>query len=991
MKKHLLAALAAGTTLALAGSAHAGAGRQTVDSSDTIIVMNWTQSNLNSTIVETDNLVAAAGSSAADTVIHAFPKNQFSNYSLGNDDQAAGDLRSRITIPGGFYNQEWVIVVRAYNSTSRGSGTLRFRNASSNSTLATYNMAFGAGARVDLGTYAAGMHALTVEKAGGQSDTAMLLLRNNASTASAYDDNTGLGLMSYIHANEACTSGCYAVVARPAAPGNLSFYRNNGQATLVWDPDMHVAGSDSDGDGLSATLEAAIGTSGTVADSDKDGINDGLETIGGNEDQLGANWPLLRLPFMGVDPLKKDVLVQADYIECTWDPASNDSKNGCRFTDNEGEPTADRWQMNAVEADIAAKIYSPTPNAANVEPIAVHFDAGPLPTSPFAFRSTSTLLGSWGGAARHTKASWLPGGDDAGKCQFRMPTRKGIFHFLRLEGEGSGQASYDSQCFGAILNGATVAHELGHNLHLAHEPNQSTGDYSINYQPNYDSIMNYRYTYDQDVRRFADGRMNGWDLNANALSEAAVTGPTIADRLILIKKFGFPVVDDANDPRFGSVDWDRDGEFSGNVVKGTTAFADMGNWKATGIGQGAGESPWEPGTGIAWGANRLIWVARRNGALEVRTTTAAQIPGMGPGETPWTTAPAPPLTNVVTTPAVIADDAGVVHVIAMLNDGSIVAYKALAQPNGSIAWTFAKTIKGPGAPSVTPSASNTGERGLVAVRDGYRRLKVFVTTQSPTDGLRLQTYDWDQFSNSVTGPNLVTRVDGSPIVPDGWGIGATRGYAPESTTTPATEGVVLIVPEVDYAISVGSKHPSRMHLYRLLAGGAYELSEPVNERTAEGQPSIAYVPTDPSVPSAGRFYITFRNSAAKGSDFLVNRPFRIAMTQGNGPTAPTDDIREFAWTVGSANVGDTWRHGRGNVPLLYDATFFPRLQAASTFYPEDFKPPSVLKFYPYMDNIVPGTLRSQSDWPRMLGALQCSLNSNVLCRCETTRAGVTCP
>jgi hypothetical protein len=115
--------------------------------------------------------------------------------------------------------------------------------------------------------------------------------------------------MSWIETAVPCVSPCQAIVGS-------AFLSTQGTTTFIWDEDIHVL--DSDGDGLSNTLENVIGTSPYVQDTDGDGLTDGEEVFG-----LDVAQNKLRLPYFGADPLVKDAFIEADWLLCSPGSCSN--------------------------------------------------------------------------------------------------------------------------------------------------------------------------------------------------------------------------------------------------------------------------------------------------------------------------------------------------------------------------------------------------------------------------------------------------------------------------------------------------------------------------------------------------------------------------------------------------------------------------------------------------------------------------------------------
>ena len=285
--------LAGAAVLAVAAltstTASASAGRtQGVYAGDRFTVIRWTQPAFTSITVETGDLAPLAAGATPDTVLHVFNAAAPSQFFAGNDDAAGltSPYASSVGVgmPPFGAPRQLIIVVRAYSSARAGTGNLRIKTGSA--VLATFPMLFEAGTSVDMGTYAAGMHALAVEEQGGQGDPLMLLQAGTADHATAFDDDAALGLTPFIHADDPCSSACKAIVGTAWTGGTGTLFGGSKTTTVFWDPDMHVAGQDIDADGLSTALENAIGTDATNDDTDQDGLKDGLEVLGGKLRQV---------------------------------------------------------------------------------------------------------------------------------------------------------------------------------------------------------------------------------------------------------------------------------------------------------------------------------------------------------------------------------------------------------------------------------------------------------------------------------------------------------------------------------------------------------------------------------------------------------------------------------------------------------------------------------------------------------------------------------
>lgn len=246
------------------------------------------------------------------------------------------------------------------------------------------------------------------------------------------------------------------------------------------------------------------GTDPDKADTDDDAINDGDEVLG---TQAG-----LDLPGMGLNPLKKNMLLEYDW----FDDALNCSAHSHR-------PSA-----AAMARFSSAFSNSPNTNPDGSTGITVINDYG----QGGAFTGGNLINDSNG-----VVASGVSGSEYLNhKASNFAGNRNGYFHYVLLPHRynttsgSSGQAEIQGddmivslQCYASTTNTAnTIMHELGHNLNLRHG-----GDGNCNYKPNYNSVMSYRYQFpgvDNNCNVSPDGvldysRDNNRDLDENNLNE----------------------------------------------------------------------------------------------------------------------------------------------------------------------------------------------------------------------------------------------------------------------------------------------------------------------------------------------------------------------------------------------------------------------------------------------------------------------------------------
>lgn len=263
---------------------------------------------------------------------------------------------------------------------------------------------------------------------------------------------------------------------------------------------------DTDNDGLSDCLEAVHGTSPTNPDTDGDGLRDGDEVLG---TEGGLN-----LPAMGVDPRRKDILIEHDWT---------DEATGCAAHSHKPpNTTLEALRQIFADAPVVNDNGQTGINLINDVGQGGQFTGGNVIAIP-----NGTIQGDVSGIDfANYKATNL------------ASNRLGYFHYAIHAHQYSadpGSSGYAEivgddlivtlQCSLVdylIIN--TTMHELGHNLGLQHG-----GDTSCNYKPNYNSIMNYIFQFpgiDTNCDRFGDGPANysvgtRITLNENSLDESA--------------------------------------------------------------------------------------------------------------------------------------------------------------------------------------------------------------------------------------------------------------------------------------------------------------------------------------------------------------------------------------------------------------------------------------------------------------------------------------
>lgn len=262
---------------------------------------------------------------------------------------------------------------------------------------------------------------------------------------------------------------------------------------------------DTDNDRLVNCQEVIHGTSLTDPDTDDDGLRDGDEVLG----TTGG----LNLPAMGVNPLRKDILIEHDWADDATDCAAHTHR----------PPPAVLNQMRQIFAE------SPVVNPNGQTGINLINDVGQ------------------GGQFTGANVISIPNGAIQGdifgadfanyKAANFVNNRVGYFHyaihahrytanpvssgFAEIVGDDLMVTLQCSIHDDYILN--TTMHELGHNIGLLHG-----GDTECNFKPNYNSVMNYRFQFfgqDTNCDQYGDGPANYSSgsritLNENSLNES---------------------------------------------------------------------------------------------------------------------------------------------------------------------------------------------------------------------------------------------------------------------------------------------------------------------------------------------------------------------------------------------------------------------------------------------------------------------------------------
>jgi hypothetical protein len=263
---------------------------------------------------------------------------------------------------------------------------------------------------------------------------------------------------------------------------------------LAWEP---VPCTDSDGDFIPSVFERNdcqspcgiyVGTNPEVADTDGDGLSDGLEVFG-----LLDGGGTINLPELGANPLRKTLFLEIDWME-------------------------------------HAPSHQHRPSATAITNLQTAFEDSPAVNPCHSSGTGIDLIIDYGQGGLFTGGNQITVCPD-GICaaitwnQFQdlkvvhlAPERLGVFYYslhchtnlTYPDTSGVAQINGDDHMITLAVPtdkrvAMTIMHEFGHNLGLYHGGNQCA-----NGKPNYPSIMNYRYSG------------SGVDTNCDAVGDGAL-------------------------------------------------------------------------------------------------------------------------------------------------------------------------------------------------------------------------------------------------------------------------------------------------------------------------------------------------------------------------------------------------------------------------------------------------------------------------------------
>jgi hypothetical protein len=311
-------------------------------------------------------------------------------------------------------------------------------------------------------------------------DTVLFALNRTVGATSYFDDDSGIAGYSSLDMTSkvACTSGCDVVAGGYAASatGPIAIWQNSG--------------CEADGDGVADDIEAAYGTSPSLADYDGDGITDRQELIGLTDAPTAGIEPADVLPEKGADPGLQDLFVQVDFMS----DASHSHAAYADLATDLNKIFFDDWTWSGRAIRVHLEPGAPG-GVGHWEGISY----SPCTNASVASRvSFYALKATFFPARRNTVYHYVVLGhrlftNESTTCDLWNPS--GLAEILGndvIVSFGSGSPTTGAQL-------GTHIHELGHNLNLTHNDNgQNDGANSCVHT----SPMNYRY------------QMPGWGTSA---------------------------------------------------------------------------------------------------------------------------------------------------------------------------------------------------------------------------------------------------------------------------------------------------------------------------------------------------------------------------------------------------------------------------------------------------------------------------------------------
>ena len=347
--------------------------------------------------------------------------------------------------------------------------------------------------------------------ANGSTDTVLYVMNPTVGATSYFDDDSGYNGLSALGATLNC-SNC-ALVA-----GTYSGYA--GGKVRIWAKDQPYVSADNDG--IPDEIETALGTNPNQKDTDGDGIPDNVELLGvyPNSGILGYSDGAIVMPWsggtndanIGSDPLVKDLFVEVDYMTNSVNPHDHNPT----LATNWNTFAADTKSIFLSDNTWTGKTIRPHIEVSQsmTEVTNMSFFNCPAPTLRFFDRKNDP---AWFNPLRASVYHYMIMGHNYLDQNCATTTSSGL-----AEQPGSDVmvtlGSFNAQVGTVNAQRGTFIHELGHNLNLSHNGNDSTSGANSCI---HSSVMNYRY---QQTSWGVNTHLRGWGYSNGQCSAPQVGG-----------------------------------------------------------------------------------------------------------------------------------------------------------------------------------------------------------------------------------------------------------------------------------------------------------------------------------------------------------------------------------------------------------------------------------------------------------------------------------